>query len=272
MNIKLNLYTGALVLSSSLLASISVQAAVLGSAGLPAAIQGCEASGNCIADIATHLDLPGMTAVELTRYDVGTGMLTQSWLLRYNLYAPSASTYWDNYSGVDTTTVTPYTGNIWMEAPKLLDLGGPNLFNIYTDHINPDPDGANPTLDSTFVFSMSALDAMSGGASYYNSGDNGSGAAVITNGSLRIIDGIFTCVECGINVSLNLVGLDYSTGSANFNPADARVSLLQYSDFFDLFTNDRTFKVSPVPVPASIWLFASGLLGLFQLARKKRTV
>jgi len=272
MTIKLGLCAGSLVLTSSLLASFSAQAAVLNPADLPGAIQGCEATANCSANTASHLDLPGMTAVEVSRYDAGTGTLTQSWLLRYDLFAPSSNRYWDNYDGTGgTTTVTPYTGNIWMEAPQLLDLSGANLFSVYTDQISPDPDSGNPVPDSTFVFSMAALDAMNGGASYYNSGNDGSGAPVIEQGNLGVVDGIFTCVECGIDVSLNLIGLDYSSGAASFT-ADGRAQLLQYSDFFDTFSSDRNFYVSPVPVPASVWLFVSGLLGLWKLAHKKRAI
>jgi len=42
---------------------------------------------------------------------------------------------------------------------------------------------------------------------------------------------------------------------------------LMSNDFPDLIA---TINVSPVPVPAAIWLFASGLFGLVGLARRKR--
>lgn len=273
MDIKYSLYSGMFVLVSSLLASFSAQAALLNSSYLPAAIQRCETSANCSADIANHLDLPGMTAIKLTRYNTGSAIPTQSWLLRYNLYAPAANTYWKNFSmtRLGTTTVTPYTGNIWMEAPNNLNSWGRSLLNIYTDQMSPDPARYSPVMNSTLVFSMLTVDIMNGGASYYNSGNNGSGEPITTRGSLGIVDGIRTCIECTVDVSLNLIGLDYSTGSASFNPGDRRTRLLHYADFFPTHSSDRSFNVSPVPLPASIGLFASGLLGLLQLARKKHS-
>ena len=33
---------------------------------------------------------------------------------------------------------------------------------------------------------------------------------------------------------------------------------------------DGTFEVSSVPVPAAVWLFGSGLLGLIGVARRKK--
>ena len=40
---------------------------------------------------------------------------------------------------------------------------------------------------------------------------------------------------------------------------------------FTGFTTDMTMVVSQVPVPAAVWLFGSGLLGLVGIARRKKT-
>ena len=47
--------------------------------------------------------------------------------------------------------------------------------------------------------------------------------------------------------------------------------------FYGIFTLDvdpvstSAFNVNPVPVPAAVWLFGSGLIGLIGLARRKKT-
>jgi hypothetical protein len=38
-----------------------------------------------------------------------------------------------------------------------------------------------------------------------------------------------------------------------------------------LFADDFTIGVTAVPVPAAIWLFGSGLIGLTAIARRKQT-
>ena len=40
----------------------------------------------------------------------------------------------------------------------------------------------------------------------------------------------------------------------------------------DTVTFNTRFEVTPVPVPAAIWLFGSGLLGLVGVARRRKTV
>ncbi len=60
----------------------------------------------------------------------------------------------------------------------------------------------------------------------------------------------------------NLDNLDSSTGFAGW-PTDV--------DFSP--RDNLTFAVwsNPVPIPAAVWLFGSGLLGLIEIARKKKT-
>ena len=42
-------------------------------------------------------------------------------------------------------------------------------------------------------------------------------------------------------------------------------------ELYGFDANLNSFSVTSVPVPASVWLFASGLLGLFATSRKKLT-
>lgn len=247
--------------------AISISTTELPTAISPANCPGCNVSTN------SNIDLPTMSVFDMLTYDTSTGTARESWLLRYNLSSNSRlhSVEDQTYFGGDgiTTTITPYTGYLWLEAPKVLDFNNPNQFNVYTDKIMPDPDNSITDALSTWSFSMSATDAIAGSANYYFSGFDGSGV-VVESGNLSILDGLFICVECGIDVTMNLVGLDYSSGTAGFNVLDNRGLVLEYRDFFDYFTDTRTFAVAAVPVPAAFWLFSSGLVGLLGLSRRRK--
>ena len=47
-------------------------------------------------------------------------------------------------------------------------------------------------------------------------------------------------------------------------------SHLQTDGPFTGFTTEMTMVVSQVPIPAAVWLFGSGLIGLMGLARRKK--
>ena len=261
------------LLAGILSLSASAHAAFISVDELPTAVSPTSCA-TCAVTTTSAVDLPYMSAFDMLRYDTASGAVNESWLLRYNLHADSklTSVVDQSYLGGDgiDTTITPYSGYLWMEVPKTLDFSNPNQFSVYTDKITPDPDNSPDDTLSTWRFSMAAIDAVNGGAGYYNSGDDGSGSPVIERGNLSVLDGIFTCVECGIDVRLNLVGLDYSSGVAGFDFLDNRGLLLEYADFFDYFSDTRTFAVSAVPLPAAFWLFAAGLIGLFSLSRRRQ--
>ncbi len=68
----------------------------------------------------------------------------------------------------------------------------------------------------------------------------------------------FICVECGYEMTLNLTA----------NPL-----VLSYHESNPFDTGEVNFElyVSQVPLPASAWLFGSGLIGLLGLSKRKRT-
>lgn len=262
------LFTGIL-----LFVSMASSAITISIDELPTALSPINCS-TCMVDTTSIIDFQNRSVFYYASYDSASGVTTSEFLIRYNLGSSSNITsvvdesYFGGGDGI-TTSVTPYSGYLWMTAPMGLDFTGTNQFNIYTDNISSNPDVNNPDDQlSTWSFGMSATDAMSGSASLYFSGNDGYDMPV-SNGDLSVLDGIFTCVECGIDVTLNLIGLDYSSGVANPFYVDERGDILQYSDFFDYFDDTRTFSVSAVPVPSAVWLFGSGLLGLIGLARKK---
>jgi hypothetical protein len=109
-------------------------------------------------------------------------------------------------------------------------------------------------------------------------GDNNSYSNGDLSGNLSL-----PCVAegCGTHAELNLVQLTYGNfGSVialtAFNPSDARGLVYAQHSFFSCYgdiscaTNDvQRFHVSAVPVPAAVWLFSSGLIGMTGIARCK---
>jgi len=226
---------------------------------------------NCTVNWETSFETPDLAAVQINR---SSG---SSWLIRYNLHSPSAFTnnydYDYDYTGEYTTSVTPYTGNIWLEAPTYLSSSGTNTFNIYTDQVDQNPGSQGYELFiPNFSFGMSAADVLSGSASFSYSGSDGyypptsRGSLIVNN-----FDDLVTCVECGFDVTLNLAGILYYSNQLVVLPGlQANAQLLSYGDSYDYFYKDREFIVSAVPVPGAIWLFSSGLLAVIGLTRKNR--
>jgi hypothetical protein len=198
-----------------------------------------------------------------------------NWLIRYSLDpASSRTTIYEGFDGV----VNPYSGYIWLEAPVALNLTGENYFRVYTDQITPNPDldgfssGGN---QSTWIFGMSADTARAGSASAYIPYDQGLGGSALPSGNMNIVDGFFTCIECEYIVSLNLVGLQYdASGNSVIDSTDTTALLLSYNDFDPLYSRDSTtrnfYVQQPVPVPAAVWLFGSGLLAMFGFAKRRK--
>ena len=237
----------------------------------PLTISGASGCGitstDCTVDWYSQIYTPELAAVQINR---STG---SSWLIRYNLHAPStlSSTTFD-YDTAYGTSVTSYTGNIWLEAPS--EIGLTNNFNIFTDQVDQVLDSNQGRGLPTFHLGMTAADVLNGTASYYDSGEpNDTGT-----GNLIVNDPYIVCIECSLNLTLNLNGLYYSSGQLLINPIflDPQTQLLTYDnshsfEYGDLgYSNKREFYVASVPVPAAFWLFASGLLTLFNFAGHRR--
>ena len=113
---------------------------------------------------------------------------------------------------------------------------------------------AGETILATGTFDDSILGAGTNTASFtgtidvngtfYTSADASVSTLTFTDGSL---------------VDFNFVALDSSFNS-NF---------LEFDDFSDMAGQWGAVTISPVPVPAAVWLFGSGLLGLAGIARRK---
>ncbi|HEY9202134.1 MAG TPA: VPLPA-CTERM sorting domain-containing protein [Gammaproteobacteria bacterium] len=137
----------------------------------------------------------------------------------------------------------------------------------YVDYVGP----ANPfslsTGDSIYAsgtFDDSTLLSGTGVIDFSGAGND----MTITVGSMALTDEMD--IFGGANLSLfmgDFDSLDYSTGDGTFD------------SFLDSFIGDgsltgtwvtSSFEVTPVPLPAAVWLFGMGLLSLAGFARKRR--
>jgi hypothetical protein len=76
------------------------------------------------------------------------------------------------------------------------------------------------------------------------------------------------------NSSGNFVGIDFHAGLNDGSAFDSYTSTFAINDAAfneaDGTWTASTFSMTPVPVPAAVWLFGSGLLGLVGVARHKK--
>ena len=197
-----------------------------------------------------------------------------TWLIQYDLNAPSG--YSSEYYPSDSS-FTPYSGTISVIAPAALIFDGLNNFSVYLDDIDQsvqiseyDQFGGTDRM-TRLDLGLTTADALAGTASYRYSGTGWGDDIPTTSGDLTVYNEIFTCIECGIDITINLLGLDYSSGQLIINPnLNTNQTLLTESEFYGygdaVFTNE--FYVTPVPVPTAFWLFSSGLFALEGISRK----
>ena len=70
--------------------------------------------------------------------------------------------------------------------------------------------------------------------------------------------------------TINGTAFDQGLSGTNFMNFDALIAFSHAPGYEDLvLTTDSGAPVSPIPVPAAVWLFGSGLIGLIGVARRK---
>ena len=73
----------------------------------------------------------------------------------------------------------------------------------------------------------------------------------------------FVCIECGLDVYLNFLYMDYSTGLLQLDLTDARTALFYGQDYFSgnsPYGWDLNMTVRPIPLPAAWITMLSGLM------------
>ncbi|MAT65100.1 MAG: hypothetical protein CMN57_05610 [Gammaproteobacteria bacterium] len=128
-----------------------------------------------------------------------------------------------------------------------------NIFNL----------SGGGTITASGVFDDSVLAAGGSGTIYFADPGNSISFNV---GSKTYSD--FDLVAEYMTLSSNvLTDLNYSSGDGEF---DAYFTYFTGADGLYGEWDGASFTTSPVPVPAAVWLFGSGLLGLVGLARRRR--
>ena len=270
----------------SLFSSANANAvAVLATSDLPAEIQSCFAGGSCTSlyysssqtSFQNTFQSANISAFQYRDNNV------DKWLVRYNAFTPSHSSG-NSYDGATNTSNSynnPLTGNLWLSANQTYDLASSNhLFNLYFDKISPPVSFINGS--SSAHFNLTSADLLAGGgySQTTNLGNTTQGSLISGPGpgGVSAIN-YWSCIECDVTVQFNLAMLKYSSiGSSaqlSFNPADPQALVFrknEYNPFFGGYGNSSSevaLYVQPVPLPASFWLFASGLMGLRALIKRK---
>ena len=192
------------------------------------------------------------------------------YLFKYSL--SSSSNESTNFS------TTELSGTAWLSANATYDLSeNSHFFTLYLDNVTPAPTniwiGDSDGLD--VGLSVSTTDLLAG-SSFFRLGEDISGPGVFLEGDLEA-HGFLPCLAstCEIGAELNLLKMQFqqsgSFAELVLNPLDQRRSLYsQYQDyaFDDTFYLSQSYNV--IPIPPSVWLFGSGLMGLLGFVRRKK--
>lgn len=128
--------------------------------------------------------------------------------------------------------------------------------------------------DTTFDLLVSTEALQSGNIQFGMSGEPD--YQFYGNGNFDQSNGLvpFICVECSYSFELNLAYLQYfqfgaAIGAFNTVSQESNPNLLRYFEGnpYDTGQEALVLTVGEVPLPASVWLFASALLGLLGRAR-----
>lgn len=81
-----------------------------------------------------------------------------------------------------------------------------------------------------------------------------------------------TATGMSVTTATDSLGSLLAPGSFNFEatPGDYFVSFFGFADVFLPQLGQYGIEVSQIPVPAAVWLFGSGLLGLVGIARRRK--
>lgn len=270
-------------------------------APLPTDIQSCAINGTClvsvnpvfqVANTQAQMDANGfapLTSMSAYNYTDATG---SKLLIEYSLVTPSRAEYttWNGYTGGMDTTTSTSTGSVWLLVNQQYDLAdNSHRARIYWDQAQGYLLGSSLSIWDGYtdvIFNNTAL--LTGALR-----DDFSGYTALHYGNARFTYGFDAhgydsdafasyCLygECdGGFAQFNFLYFAFSDtdndGIANlaFKPDSA--SGLLYESFLSEQYGDTIYRMelyapSPVPVPATTWLLASGIGLLSTMMRRKQ--
>lgn len=237
------------------------------------------------AAIALNSALPesirATTSAHLMGSDIGSGVSVfsygLSWLVRYDLAAPSGQT------DIDGDLTSAYDGYLWMKIQDSYSTASNmHAITLYRDRVTPVPGnffgqndgGAYSDANGDLSLFLTTSDLLAGSAFYtYSDPGPGSYEAGALTGELPTI-----CLAegCHIGATLNLVQLQYQVSGTsiqmNFNPGfDTRGLVYQQSrGYFGAgYSDTQTFAISAVPEPSVLAMLGCGL-GMVAFAARRR--
>lgn len=129
------------------------------------------------------------------------------------------------------------------------------------------------TVTVTGVFDDSVLSGGSGTVGFASGSGNtlsvaaGSYTFTETNDALYSSSGAYLTLASGALSDFNYQAISGTNGAVdNFDSS----ATFFWSDIYLSGTWNTAVQMTPVPIPAALWLFGSGLLGLVGLARRKK--
>lgn len=164
---------------------------------------------------------------------------------------------------------------------------GVKVLSVYSDYDNRafQTNGNNAAVE-TLVYQQQSYAGETGLWYFgFDAKDGGAAAPASAEAFIKVLDAGFQPVVNG------LIQLDTTNISANWNRYEAVVDLsaigsgavnvqfgfqtltgndLPTTNFYDNITWQQTSSLAPIPVPAAVWLFGSGLIGLVGVARRRK--
>lgn len=240
-----------LLLSVLLLCSLRVAAATTPPLSACDPLNGCligsQLFSNGNVEIYSGLDTNTFEEFVWAKYTLGSAS---------NYYNPyDDSTY---FPPLPPPLTVPLTGEVWIKAKTRYYAGDDRIVSFYGNGL--DMWGNEVELD----FSMTD-EAMTSGYGYsYSAGGFGEVSGPITAYENMSPLNLFTCVECGWDMELNLINMLFiGDGAGNLffavNPNDSRELIFRHMTTY-YYGDEYTYTLASVPVPSAAWLFMSGLL------------
>lgn len=263
----------------------SASAITLNTTSLPTEIQSCIGDGQCIFGPRNLTSIAEHQGADLFTYqELSSGSLISKFLVRYTLS--------DAYQ-VSYDVVMPSAGYIWLGGNTQYNQASQTHdFSLYLDQVSPLPldlTNFSSSHGNTIHLGLSSNDLLAGGAHWSVYADETNGFTVYESGSL-VTDGVTSdaslCLAggCGADATFNTVFLQFLANGTTLdlvpilNTTDSRAILYQQRRYYDDGSEfwadyqEQVHSVQTVPLPAAVWLFASGLLGLIgSMVRRPQT-